>query len=778
MRDGQNRPVTATTTALADRRRARRSAPVAVETPGLEVLDSKLQSPPLREGLVSRTALVNRLRTVRSAPLVLLVAPAGYGKTTVLAQWAARDERPFAWMTIDERDNDPLVLLRHLARALEPVAPVDASVIQALEDPEEPLWERALPRLARAFAAAPEPIVLVIDELQCLRRGESADIIALLLDQVPAGSLLALGCRAEPPLPVARLRAAGRLTEFGADDLALTRREAELLLRAAGRNPDADELTELMGRSEGWAAGLYLVALAADEVLPAVGGDDRYLADYFHEECLGGLAPERLAFLRQSAVLETLSGPMCDAVLGRSESGLELERLADEQLFVVRLDRSRGSYRYHSLFRELLASDLTEHERELVPTLHRRAADWFEGCGDAESALTHTRACGDIDRAARLLGEVAFPAYFSGRADTVAEWLEAFELATALDGHPATAAHGAYVHTLQGHGSDAARWLAAADRGAPRGRKAAGAPPVARWVLTLRAASCVGGPEAMLADVNAALTSMPRDSGWFSFALLVRGVALMLAGNPRRADTVLAGAAEAGAAVGATETRALALAQRALLASLRDDHASADVLSEEAFSTLEANGLRAYPTAALALATRARSEFRLSHWSEARARLAEARALAAETDVAFRWLSVQMRLELTRVAVTLRDARAARATLDEAELLLRLGPPLGVLGAQAIDVRQEVAGILEPDRADGYGLTGAELRLLPLLGTHLSFREIGDRLYVSRNTIKTQAISVYRKLGVSSRSDAIDRASSLGLVDGATASRSGLMLDG
>ena len=156
--------MTATTTALADRRRARRSAPVAVETPGLEVLDSKLQSPPLREGLVSRTALVNRLRTVRSAPLVLLVAPAGYGKTTVLAQWAARDERPFAWMTIDERDNDPLVLLRHLARALEPVAPVDASVIQALEDPEEPLWERALPRLARAFAAAPEPIVLVIDE--------------------------------------------------------------------------------------------------------------------------------------------------------------------------------------------------------------------------------------------------------------------------------------------------------------------------------------------------------------------------------------------------------------------------------------------------------------------------------------------------------------------------------------------------------------------------------------------------------------------------------------
>ena len=130
------------------------------------------------------------------------------------------------------------------------------------------------------------------------------------------------------------------------------------------------------------------------------------------------------------------------------------------------------------------------------------------------------------------------------------------------------------------------------------------------------------------------------------------------------------------------------------------------------------------------------------------------------------------------MAVTLRDARAARATLDEAELLLRLGPPLGVLGAQAIDVRQEVAGILEPDRADGYGLTGAELRLLPLLGTHLSFREIGDRLYVSRNTIKTQAISVYRKLGVSSRSDAIDRASSLGLVDGATASRSGLMLDG
>jgi len=389
------------------------SAPPALP---FEIVESKIHVPPLLSGTVSRTALVNRLRAAGAFPLVLIVAPAGYGKTTLLSQWATRDVRPFAWVSVDECDDDPVAFLRHVAAALDRVETLPASALESLRLEEDSAWAQALPRLAEAIASRRSPFVLVLDGADSLKR-DSISIVGKLVKHIPVGSMIVLSGRILPKLPVAALRAGGPLLE------------AEMLLRAARVELADEEITDLVERTEGWAAGLYLAALAlTDESgtesgkppdVFSVTGDDRYLADYFRSEYLSRLTPDRLTFLRRTSVLEAMSGPLCDAVLERKESAVELASIEAANLFVVPLDRCRGWYRYHHLFRDLLRRELEDREPELVPLLNQRAADWFEEQGDAESTLDYSYAAGNADSAARILSSIAMPMSSSGRVTAV-----------------------------------------------------------------------------------------------------------------------------------------------------------------------------------------------------------------------------------------------------------------------------------------------------------------------------------------------------------------------
>ena len=280
----------------------------------------------------------------------------------------------------------------------------------------------------------------------------------------------------------------------------------------------------------------------------------------------------------------------------------------------------------------------------------------------------------------------------------------------------------------------------------------------------LRAALCRDGVEQMCADIETALAGLPPSSQWRPTALLLLGCTLVLRGQDALADAILAAAEESAERLNATDTLIVAVSERSLLASGRGDHALAETHALRARALAEEYRLDGYTTTALELAASARASLRSSHWDEARTSLASAHALTPRLTEALPWLAVQTRLELTRAYVTLRDADAARAVLSEVLEILRRRPALGVLPEQASELQLEVEAMWAADERNGAGLTRAELRLLPLLATHLSFREIGARLYVSRNTVKTQAISVYRKLGVSSRSDAIEHAIRLGLV--------------
>jgi LuxR family transcriptional regulator, maltose regulon positive regulatory protein len=731
-------------------------------------LESKIQVPALRPGTVSRTALVNRLRVTTSVAATTVVAPAGYGKTTLLAQWAARDGRSFAWVTVDERDNDPIVLLRHIAAALEVDEPLEARVVDALERPGASIWTRALPRLAKELAER-SPIVLVLDDFNLVRSRPSLEAIAALVDDDCEPSLLVLSGRTPSRLPLAQLRASGRLLELGTADLAMTNREAELLLRESGVRLSAERTAELVEQCEGWPTALYLAALSIRDreesgAEPApLSGDDRYLADYFRSEYLAHLRPGPLRFLRRTSVLGRMCGPLCDAMLEDEGSAQELEKIERANLFLVPLDNRRDWYRYHHLFRDLLQRELLEREPELVPGLHTRAADWFEAHGDLESALEHAYDAGDIDRAAAILTALVLPLYCSGRVATLERWLTRFERAGLLERHPAVAVQGCRIHALRGRPEEAERCLDLATRGRFRGTLPDGTRTIAPWVATARAWLCRDGAKRMLADAEMAVAGLADGSNWRGAALVGQGAALVLLGDYERADRILADAAATAATIGATESHVIALGERALIADDLGDHDQADSLSAELHELLAASAVEAYLARAVDSAATARTMLRHGRWNEARAALTAGRELAPFLTRAVPWLAIQMRLELARGFLTLRDAESGRQLLDEALELLRRVPDLDLLRERAEELQQELDVTPESEGAQHTGLTRAELRLLPLLATHLSFREIAEQLFVSRNTIKTQAISVYRKLGVSSRSEAIAEAQRLGL---------------
>jgi len=734
-----------------------------------EPLESRLRPPPRRPGTVQRTALLNRLRVVPGPPVVVVNAPPGYGKTTLLADWARRDERAFAWLSVDATDDDPHSLLGSLAAALDHVDACDPSVADAAVARRFDAHAK-LARISRGLSARNAPIVLVLDDVHRIAGPRSLDVLSKLVTALPAGTQLVLSGRAEPPLPLARLRAEGLLTEIGVAELRLAPREVSALLRAAGLELADDDVRGLEESTEGWPAGLYLAALALrsrDVDTPRVGGADRFLTDYFRLEALADLPAVDVEFLLRASVLEEMSGPVCDAVLERSGSAHALESLERSNLFVIPLDRERRAYRFHRLFREMLEAELARSEPAVVANLNLRAAEWAEAHSDVRSAVAHAHAAGDGERVLRLVESSALRLVGAGEIDTVSRWFTMLDDADAADGHPAIPYLAAFTSALLGRAEAADRWAQIAERSEHDRPMPDGSATAEPWAALLGAVLGRAGAERMQDDAERAVATLPQDSMLRPAALVHAGLAQLLVGEQSEAETTFEVAAEAATASGAAVSGALALAERSLLAAARGDWDGAERHALAACETVTANRLDGYAMSALPFAVSARSALRLGNWARAvsdgeRA----ARMLPGLTD-ALPVLAVQARIELARVRLALADESGAAALVGEAEAILARRPGLGALDAEIVELRRSSA---KEGVAEGWAsaLTGAELRLLPHLTTCLSFREIAERLYVSRNTIKTQAISVYRKLGVSSRSDAIARATELGLVSGLT----------
>jgi len=720
---------------------------------------------------VSRTALVERLLAAPSGAVVCVVAPPGYGKTTLLAQWAQRKGHRVGWVTVDSHDNDPAVLLTYLAVALDRVAPIDLEVFKVLASPATHISPTVVSRLAAAMSAMTEPVDLVLDHVEQLHNRQCLDALEQLVAQLPGQSQLALASRSRPRLPLARLRSQGRLTEVAAADLAMDPSEARALLEGAEVRLAEEHAAELHRRTEGWPAGLYLAALAlrtAGTALDtpdagiAFAGDDRFIVDYLDSELLSRLPAGQVSFLTRTAVLDRMCGPLCDAVLHTTGSAKMLESLARSNLLLVPLDRRRGWYRYHHLFRDLLRAELERREPELVPELHRRAAAWCEANGLEETAIDHAQAAGDADQVARLVLTAMQPVWASGRVDTVLRWMEWFEREQLMERYPAVAVHGALIFALLGRATRAEQWAAAAERASPKGRLPDGS-TMESYLAYLRAILCRDGVAEMRRDARGALDGLSPLSPYRATMVHTEALSFLLDGDPAPADAGFARAYDAAAQAGAPPLAAVVLAERGIIAADRDDWAEAAALAERSLEIIRGGEYDAYWTSSLVYAWAARAAVHRGDLVAAREHLARSAGLRPLLTHALPVVSVQALLEQARAYIALGDPDGAHAVLQQANDIFQQRPNLGVLRAQADELRTQLATM----RRTGLGassLTTAELRLLPLLPSYLTFREIGERLYLSPNTIKSQTISIYRKLGVSSRSEAVHHAQRLGLL--------------
>jgi LuxR family transcriptional regulator, maltose regulon positive regulatory protein len=732
-----------------------------------DLAEVKLAAPLPRPGTVAKADVIAGLCTA-TLPFVTVVAPAGYGKTTLLALWADADARPFAWVALDGRDDDAVVFLRYIAAAIHRVEPIPPEVFDALSGPGGAGWALRVPRVGSALAAVEQPFVLVLDDLHAVANPSCLDVLAELFRYVPEGSQIAVASREEPPLPLARWRAQGSVHEVGVDDLRLQEMEAGSLLEAAGVELAEGELSDLTELTEGWPAGLYLTALSLQAGAPspvaAFNGDDRFVSDYFRLELLSRLPPAEAHFLKYTSVLERMSGGLCDAVLQTTRSAHTLETLERTNCFVVPLDRRGEWYRYHHLFGQLLRTELEHSEPEMVPSLNARAMTWCIENGFNESAVVYGHAAGETSTIADLIGRLTLPVYYDGRLETVDEWLSWFGDEELVQ-YPALAVYGAWVRALTGRPAEAQRWLGLADGAASAVPLPDGSATIDPWVATLRAHMMSDGVEQALSDAELALDQLSPGSNWVSVALLIRGISHALLGASDDASDDLTATVQSAKGFGDVVALFLAHAELALLAARQGAWGEAAQHAHAAQAIVEDTGLGGYATSSMAHVATARVALHEARLKDAREALARVHRLRPLLDHGLPWLSVQVGLELARAHLALAEPAAARTVLAETDRVLQLRPHMGALIQDMEEVREHVAATSGPGGAWAMSLTGAELRLLPYLATHLMFPEIASRLFISRNTVKSEAVAIYRKFGVSSRSEAIERAVEVGLLE-------------
>ena len=529
---------------LAGRVQSRRPpgawADLEQRAPGFRPLGSRLRPPASDVPVVERDALVTSLLACRR-PLVLVVAPAGYGKTIGLSQWVAADPRPAAWLQLDAADNDPVVLLAYLSLALGGVAPLDPGILDLLSRRTPRIDDLILPTIAAALSAA-SPFLLVLDDAHLVQSETCWRLVATLLDQLPGGAQVCVGSRTDPLLPLGRLRAAGRLAEYGVSDVSFDRHEIDALLRIHGRELDAGGLDRLQATTEGWPAGLSL-SLLADEPGPAgapwprVRGDQRAIASFLTEEVLERQPEAVRSFLLSTSILDNLSADVCRAVTGDDKAGEHLEKVAHDSLFVAALDDHGEWYRYHHLFADLLTTLELRRAPEEVPELHRRAAGWYWAHGAPDRAVRHWLAAGDVQ-------DAAWPAFCScqvlvdeGRTESARRMLDAFSDAQLSEHLELTMAAGWLYGTVIGDPVKGERWRRAAcsapvgerrlpeDRGTWRGFQSG-----------LRAFLAPDGVSHMLVDAETGLECERQVGMPTSEAQRVLGVATYLNGHPRRAE--------------------------------------------------------------------------------------------------------------------------------------------------------------------------------------------------------------------------------------------------
>ena len=736
----------------------------------LLLVEAKLAAPSLRRGLVDRPRVRRVLDAIRDASLTLVAAPAGYGKTTAVRAWCASLDSAPAWIALDADDNDPVRLWRYVATAVDRVRPgAGRDALQRLRVEGSPV-EVAVDELMNATAAADRELVIVLDDLQAVTGTDCLSSLDYALLHLPPHVHLVLVTRADPALKLARVRAGAALAEVRASDLAFTAAEAHELLVVRGQlELGSEEIDLLVRRTEGWPAALVLAWLwlrTVDEPARAVrafGGDHRFVAEYLASEVLAALNEEGRAFLHGLAVLGDFTAELCDAVLDRNDSAERLMDLEQSNLFVSRLER-RGWFHIHALFAEFARAQLAPLDPAATTRIHRRAAEWLRSRGLPAEAVRQAAAAGDHELVAQLLAEYHLPLIRSGAGGTLLRWARTLP-DDQLAEHPELAAAAATAAMLiGGHRLEQRRFLALADE-ARHGRPEHADAYIETAARLVRALTIDGGVRAAVRDGRRAVELAANGaSEILTAALSASARALFFAGDLNHAAAAAMRALEHPAIertvpslVVTRSTLALVAVEQGRLALARG-HAEKAKAAVGRFGTSR-SWLGANASAALGSVLAAEGSL-----AEAEHELASAEHFFRDEVATLHhtWLLAL----LARVHLQRGRLAEAEAGLGSAREALADVADSGFVRGLVHDVEDELE--TATNRASSGEVletpSESELAVLRLLATDLSAREIGERLFLSPNTIRSHRRALYLKLGVHSRVDAVARATALGLL--------------
>ena len=720
----------------------------------LRVIEPKLALPRVHAGTLRRARLHELLDDVDGATLTVLNAAVGYGKTTLLRSWCAERPEPVVWLTLDRSDDDPVRLWAHVATAVERLGQgLGGRALMRLNVRGAPV-ETAVDELMNGLVAYGRPVAIVLDDLHAVGGERSLRSIAHAIERLPANARLFVSTRSEPAISVARLRARGALTEIRArEGIELSGESVELLVE----------------RTEGWPAGLCLAALwlrdidNPDEGVGALAGSARHVADYLTDEVLTALAPEIRDFLVRTSVLDRFTSELCDAVLGREDSDAVLAGLARSNMFLVALDARGEWYRYHHLFGELLQLELG---REGTAALRRRAAAWCRVQGLVEDAIEYAAAAGDAETVAELLVENDRELVWSGQLMQFLGWVRWLPSELLLE-HPSLPAGGAVAAALLARPEVEIQQLLAVAERARRERPQLWSPCIEAIVEVTRAMAIERGDVgAAVEHARRAVAAARAGADVLSVGILASlSQALFFAGNLDETRQIALQAVERPDARDVPDGYVGSLGLLALLDAEQGRTESAEAWARQAIRFARQHFQADSWVASLAhvgLALACAASGRLDE-AEREALHGERLRRSSQPSVA----EAHALLVLAHVRIARSRLAPAAGDLQRARRMIAELPDPGWLPAIASTVEQD----LTTARANaGNGCvveqpTAAELAVLRCLATGLSRREIGAQLYISLNTVKTHTRELYRKLGASSRADAVAQAEALGLIE-------------
>lgn len=732
------------------------------------LIETKLNPPRNRSEFIVRPRLIQSLDELASTPLTLIDAPLGYGKTVLAQTWCARSDRAVAWLSLDAADDDPVRLWTYIATSVDRVRRgLGAGALARLQAPTADV-DDAINELVNGISAYGDELVVVLDDLHALST-TALESIERAVERLPANARLLVTSRYDPPISLARLRGRGQLGELRAHDLAFTTAEAHaLLVERQGLPLERGDVELLVERTEGWPAALYLALLwlrthdDAQAAIRSFSASHRHVAGYLSAEVLDRVEPDRRDFLIRTSVLPRFTAELCDEALGREDSGSLLIELERSNLFLIPLD-SRGEwFRFHHLFGELLQLELNAADPAAATRIHGRASSWFLEHGLVEEAVEHAFAAGSEATAAQIVAEHYQAVMETAAAIMLVHWVERLS-SDALVRHPDLAAAAGLVAAMNGRPADERRRLFAAAERARIENPAAWTPQVEAMVSLGRAIWRDGDAGLGVSHGRRAVHLAASSENPFRVpALAGLAQALFFKGDLGEARTEAQRAVDMPEAPERPYARIGALALLALLDFESGRMTSGDRHALAAGAEARTIGIGKSWVGGLVHLAQAASLESKRKLHEAEREAIKATTLLDELDLPH----AHALLALARIRIGKGLLAQADADLAEARAEIESFVDAGRLAVLAADVGDELAAA---QRRTGTGPlreqpTDAELRVLNLLATDLSAREIGAKLFVSVNTVRTHIRELYRKLDVNSRTEAVARAGTLGLL--------------